>query len=74
MRTSVTKHVRRFTRWIGSVFAELIFVWRYWNYPESYPVAATHVTIFLFVVTELADLTYPFVYASLDKQEKKKLK
>ncbi|KAI0896154.1 hypothetical protein F4806DRAFT_52672 [Annulohypoxylon nitens] len=63
-----------FTRWIGSVFAELIFVWRYWNYPESYPVAATHVTIFLFVVTELADLTYPFVYASLEKQEKKKLK
>jgi hypothetical protein len=51
-----------------------VFIWRYLNYPDSYPVAATPYTIFLFIGAEVTDITYAFVYAAVERKEKEKEK
>ena len=62
----VDKH--RFYRTTGTFLTILLFAWRYWHFPQSYPRVANPTTLFLFVGSEVADLIYPVVYLSLDKK------
>ncbi|KAI1389673.1 uncharacterized protein F4822DRAFT_399218 [Hypoxylon trugodes] len=57
-------------RWLGTVLVIGLFVWRWVHYPETYPITAKPVTVFLFVLTEIADIIYPFVYYAVEKKEK----
>lgn len=48
----------------------MLFLWRYAHYPASYPRVEEPIVQFFFVGSEIMDLVYPFVYASVDKKEK----
>ncbi|KAI1845194.1 hypothetical protein JX266_008741 [Neoarthrinium moseri] len=60
-------------RSIGSFLAVVMFSWRYWHYPADYPAVGSPMTIFIFTCVEIADLTYPFVFASINANHKNKL-
>lgn len=64
----------RFCRCIGSAAAVVMFRWRYAHYPADYAHVGAPMATVLFIVVEIADMTYPFVYAALKKQEKMKTK
>ncbi|KAI1178251.1 hypothetical protein F4777DRAFT_539019 [Nemania sp. FL0916] len=59
-------------RGLGTSFAVTMFSWRYWFYPESYPLVGSPMAILLFVCVEVVDLIYPFVYSSIASREKVK--
>ncbi|KAJ8070664.1 hypothetical protein OCU04_001035 [Sclerotinia nivalis] len=63
-----------FCRWIGSAAAVVMFSWRYAHYPADYKHVGTPMATVMFTIIEMADITYPFVYAALDKTEKLKTK
>ncbi len=63
----------RFFRAVGAWFSILLFAWRYYHFPASYPRVAEPIVVFMFAAAEVVDFViYPFVYASLEKGTKEK--
>ncbi|KAM7195042.1 hypothetical protein V8F33_006911 [Rhypophila sp. PSN 637] len=56
-------------RWAGSSSAMLIFWWRYFHYPESWPLVETPLILFVWFSFQLADISYPFVYKNVRRRE-----
>ncbi|KAI1366911.1 hypothetical protein F5Y08DRAFT_300017 [Xylaria arbuscula] len=59
-------------RWAGSSLATIVFLWRHYNYPASYPYVGTSTAAFLLVLPQLVDFIYLSVYNQIDKQVDKK--
>ncbi|KAI1155151.1 hypothetical protein F4825DRAFT_447879 [Nemania diffusa] len=59
-------------RWVGSSLATVVFAWRHYNYPASYPYVSSPVAVFMLVLMQLVDFTYLFVYERIETQLKKK--
>ncbi|KAI0190486.1 hypothetical protein EV127DRAFT_430403 [Xylaria flabelliformis] len=59
-------------RWVGSSLATVVFSWRYYNYPASYPYVGSSVAIFMLILMQLVDFTYIFVYRRIEAQLEKK--
>jgi len=57
-------------RFVGTLCAVAVFYWRYTNYPIDYWYAGSPLGIILMVVPEIAELTYPFVFKYIERQEK----
>jgi len=49
-----------------------MFLWRYAHYPRDYPLVGTPMALFLFAMTEVADILYIFLYLHISKKEKVK--
>ncbi|KAI0867837.1 hypothetical protein GGS24DRAFT_495036 [Hypoxylon argillaceum] len=62
----------RLCRWVGSSLATVVFAWRHYNYPASYPYVSSPVAVFMLVLMQLVDFTYLFVYERIETQLKKK--
>ncbi|KAI0189251.1 hypothetical protein F4808DRAFT_445696 [Astrocystis sublimbata] len=59
-------------RWVGSSLAIVVFSWRYYNYPASYPYVDSPIAMSMFALTQLIDIVYIFVYGSIETQVKEK--
>ncbi|KAI0426601.1 hypothetical protein F5Y09DRAFT_351069 [Xylaria sp. FL1042] len=59
-------------RWVGSSLAIVVFSWRYYNYPDSYPYVSSPVAVFMFILMQLVDFTYLFMYVRIETQARKK--
>ena len=59
-------------RWVGSLCAIAVWCWRWVHYPEDYPLVGTPMAVFLFVMTEVADILYFVVYINISEKEKLK--
>ncbi|KAI1173435.1 hypothetical protein F4777DRAFT_447358 [Nemania sp. FL0916] len=59
-------------RWIGSSLAIVLYCWRYYHYPESYPFAGSSVAVSMFILMEIVDLAYAVMYMRLAGQVKEK--
>lgn len=57
-----------FFRASGTGATILLYSWRYWHFPQDYPIVAEPPVIFFFVGAAVTDLIYPAVYFSLEKK------
>lgn len=68
------RFICRFCRTFGTFLSIVLFCWRYFHYPESYPRVAEPIVVFFFVTSEVFDILYAFVYAHIERTEKAALK
>lgn len=64
----------RFCRTVGTFLSIVLFSWRYYHYPASYPRVAEPIVVFFFVSSEVFDILYAFVYAHIERTEKAAVK
>ncbi|KAI1418996.1 hypothetical protein F5Y12DRAFT_789434 [Xylaria sp. FL1777] len=60
-------------RWVGSSLAIVVFLWRHYHYPASYPYVGSPAALFMFILMQLVDFTYIFVYKRIGSQLEKKI-
>lgn len=60
----------RFCRTFGTFLSIVLFSWRYFHYPDSYPRVAEPIVVFFFVTSEVFDVSYALVYAHIERAEK----
>ncbi|KAI7779187.1 Terpene cyclase atmB [Diaporthe eres] len=63
-----------FCRTFGTFLSIVLFSWRYYHYPDSYPRVAEPIVVFFFVTSEVFDVLYAFVYAHIERKEKDAVK
>lgn len=59
---------------MGTLVSIVLFSWRYYHYPGSYPKVAEPIVVFFFAASEVLDIVYAFVYAHIEAKEKQKPK
>lgn len=69
MRSDRLQFICRFCRTFGTFLSIVLFCWRYFHYPESYPRVAEPIVVFFFVTSEVFDVLYAFVYAHIARKE-----
>lgn len=74
MRSDCLRFICRFCRTFGTFLSIVLFSWRYYHYPDSYPRVAEPIVVFFFVSSEVFDILYAFVYAHIERKEKAAVK